>query len=377
LSAAQGKKAAMNFESRQPFLSTRLLHLILMPTEQCNFRCVYCYEDFAAGEMPRPVVEAIKALLARRIAKLDLLSLEWFGGEPLLAWPIIEEIQSFASEMLRDYPEVRLVGSMTTNGSLLTQPRFERLLELGVRSYQISLDGTRDSHDLLRRRLGGGGSFMAIWRNLLAMRNIPGTFDVLLRLHVTRENQQAVDQLLLALARELDGDRRFSVMFKAIRRFGGPNDDRLPVLPPDQEAQVLQRLLVRATELGLSPQQDVFAQPGMLQGCYAAALGSYVVRSTGELAKCTVALAHPNNRIGVLQQDGTVAIDSTKMTGWLRGALNGDPESVECPMKGWADDGSRDETTSQRLIQIGASQANPPRSEMPCDSSVQPAEGTI
>jgi len=176
----------MDFETRRPFLSNRLLHLILMPTEQCNFRCSYCYEDFAAGEMPRWVIDAVKALLANRIDNLELLSLEWFGGEPLLAWPIVEELQSFAYGLALRHPQVRWSGSMTTNGSLLTLPRFERLLELGIRKYQISFDGSREHHDATRLRLGGGGSFATIWRNVLAMRAVPKDFSILLRLHVTR-----------------------------------------------------------------------------------------------------------------------------------------------------------------------------------------------
>lgn len=27
------------------------LHLIILPTEQCNFRCKYCYESFKKGKM--------------------------------------------------------------------------------------------------------------------------------------------------------------------------------------------------------------------------------------------------------------------------------------------------------------------------------------
>lgn len=333
-------------------LSHRLLQLILMPTEQCNFRCVYCYEDFQEGQMPRPVVEAVKALIARRISQLDLLSLDWFGGEPLLAFPVIEEVQGFARELVRNHPEVRLRGSITTNGSLLTRRRFERLLELGVRSFQISFDGTREMHDTTRRRLGGGGSFKAIWRNLLAVRRSMQPFDVKLRLQITRDNLHAIEQLLPLLARELAGDRRFSIIFKAIRRFGGPNDEELPTLPAEQEGEILGRLVARTIELGLNEKQDVFARPGTLPGCYAAALGSYVVRSNGELAKCTVALSHPNNRIGALQPDGTVSIDSTKMTGWLRGALTGDTASMKCPKGGWADEVQPREPASP-LVQIG------------------------
>jgi uncharacterized protein len=344
---------AMTFAEIAPFVSSRLLHLTLMPTEQCNFRCVYCYEDFAAGEMARPVIDAVKALLARRIAGLEMLAVNWFGGEPLLAWPVIEEIQSFAAGLASDHPRVRFGGEMTTNGSLLTRPRFERLLTLGVRRFQVSLDGTREAHDATRLRRSGGGSFDAIWRNLLALQEVSASFEVLLRLHITRENPPAVERLLGEIAREFAGDPRFPVVLKAVRRFGGPQDAELPVLSPAEEGAVLGRLSARATALGFPDRQDVFAQPRILQGCYASALGSYVVRASGELAKCPVALGHPNNHIGRLLPDGRLDLDSSKAVGWLRGALKGDRESLRCPTKGWADDGSRE--GAPPLVRIGSS----------------------
>jgi len=327
----------MQLDDSQLFLSNRLLHLILMPTEQCNFRCVYCYEDFVGGEMGRAVVDAVKALMRRRVAHLDLLSVEWFGGEPLLAWPIVEEIQSYAQHLTRRHDGVRLAGAMTTNGSLLGEARFRRLLRLGVTRYQISLDGDREAHDRQRRRRGGGGSFKAIWHNLLGMRAVPGDFQVLLRLHATRANLGPLERLLHDLSRDFAGDPRFPVMFKAVRRFGGPCDASIPVLARDREEEVLDRLCQQASHLGIAVQRSPFLEEGILKGCYAAAVNSYVVRSNGDLAKCTVALRHDQNRVGTLRRDGTVELDSRKMMSWIRGALTGHSESIMCPMKEWAE----------------------------------------
>ncbi len=39
------------------------LGLTILPTEQCNFRCVYCYETFERGAMQQEVVLGIKNLI--------------------------------------------------------------------------------------------------------------------------------------------------------------------------------------------------------------------------------------------------------------------------------------------------------------------------
>jgi uncharacterized protein len=61
-----------------------VLQLIILPTEQCNFRCVYCYELFDYGLIRQEVVEWIKNLLIARKSSLKYLSVSWFGGEPLI-----------------------------------------------------------------------------------------------------------------------------------------------------------------------------------------------------------------------------------------------------------------------------------------------------
>ncbi|MFM6074868.1 MAG: radical SAM protein, partial [Dolichospermum sp.] len=81
---------------RARLISDKAFELIILPTEQCNFRCIYCYEDFSIGRMKPEVISGIKALLDKRSSKLNFLNLSWFGGEPLVAKDIVLDISEYA-----------------------------------------------------------------------------------------------------------------------------------------------------------------------------------------------------------------------------------------------------------------------------------------
>src|SRR5580693_1893213 len=101
-------------------LSSQLQHLIILPTEKCNFRCVYCYEDFKVGRMSEGVQRGIELLLINRAPTLNLLNLSWFGGEPLLARDIVLRLSRHAFSLSKKYG-FRLTGGLTTNGYLLNK----------------------------------------------------------------------------------------------------------------------------------------------------------------------------------------------------------------------------------------------------------------
>ena len=77
------------------FFRNDQLQLILLPTEDCNFRCVYCYQNFEVGRMRPQVVDGIKHLVERRIGSLRVLEIGWFGGEPLFAYDIVLGLSRF------------------------------------------------------------------------------------------------------------------------------------------------------------------------------------------------------------------------------------------------------------------------------------------
>ena len=97
-----------------PYLSPGALHLIIMPTEQCNLRCTYCYEDFALSRMAPETVRGLIRLIESRAPDLEMLSLDWFGGEPLLAQDIVEQVQERSSRLALRYTAMTVRGSMTS-----------------------------------------------------------------------------------------------------------------------------------------------------------------------------------------------------------------------------------------------------------------------
>ncbi|MGP6240370.1 radical SAM protein [Cuniculiplasma sp. SKW4] len=102
------------------------MNLIILPTEKCNFRCIYCYEDFNIGLMKPEVEEGIKNLLKVRGPELRSLQIGWFGGEPLLEFQIIESIMSYILESMPKSPYINIMSNITTNGFQLDKRIFDR-----------------------------------------------------------------------------------------------------------------------------------------------------------------------------------------------------------------------------------------------------------
>lgn len=72
-------EGALLKSARQEVINSKYLHLTIMPTEQCNFRCVYCYESFSKGKMDLSIAKAIIDYIKREIHKYRGVLISWFG----------------------------------------------------------------------------------------------------------------------------------------------------------------------------------------------------------------------------------------------------------------------------------------------------------
>jgi uncharacterized protein len=308
-----------------------VLQLILLASEDCNFRCAYCYEDFARGTMQPAVRAGVKKLVEKRIQGLRQLHINWFGGEPLYGFAAIEELAPFFVKICAE-SSVKLRSNMTTNAYLLTPEVAEKLLAWQVARFQITLDGRPEDHDRSRPTRNGQGSFWTIIENLKALSRRPEDFEVVLRVNFDRNNHPHMTELMDIVKRELGGDPRFYMRFHSVGRWGGENDDQLDVCGPDEAAQIRYDLKQEARKRGISIGKGLKDVSGFgNDACYAARPFNFIVGASGKLMKCTVALDKDDaNVVGRLTENGDLEVDRDKLALWTEPAFESDSKCKKC-----------------------------------------------
>lgn len=302
-------------------ISPQALELTVLPTEKCNFRCTYCYEDFKIGKMSPETVASLKALIDERSMDLQVLQLNWFGGEPLLAADTVLDISTHAHEVCQDCG-IEFSGEVTTNGYLLTPELLERMTAVSMRAFQISIDGDRDGHNQTRVLGSGVGTYDVILENLLAARRSMLDFHITLRMHITQQNIASIESAVTDMQEVFGSDDRFSFFIKAIENLGGGAAVRDSV--PDKEGARDMRRRIEAL-VGLNRGQD------MLSICYASRPNAFVIRADGTVAKCTVLFNAASNRVGKLKGKGEMEIDIDRLRRWMTGYDTLDRATLHCP----------------------------------------------
>lgn len=164
-------------------LNENIAQMALQVTQQCNFRCAYCdycasdfesQRDHSAKRMSVETALSAVDFFAKRCGNQEEPTIGFYGGEPLLEFPLIKRVTEYAEEKL--YAK-DLKFTITTNASLLT-PEIAQFMAEHDFMLTISLDGTPETHDRSRRFASNGkGSFEVIRRNLESLKQQCPNFE--------------------------------------------------------------------------------------------------------------------------------------------------------------------------------------------------------
>lgn len=306
------------------------MQLIILPTMACNCRCRYCYQEHILYSMTKSSIDSIKRFINRRVQRgLDELRLEWFGGEPLLKKNVILDFTKFVKKTMQKTGQ--FVGSMTTNGTLLTIENLVQLVNSGVTSFQITLDGDQPRHNQLRPFVTGQGSYETISHNLHAvLQHTEIDCHIMIRLHFQKDNVEQTADFATTLGSVFGGDNRFSIHFHPIQPFGGLHDKEFAFFETEEEIvkaiQYLQTVIPSNTVAPIIRDVPCYASLPDSLCFWPGPMGRGV-----QISKCTVELEE--SRVGYLEEDGSVCIDSVPLTRWTQGSITGEKMALECPRR--------------------------------------------
>ncbi len=289
-------------------IENEILSVIIFTTEQCNFRCKYCYEDFKYGSMSDENYDLIYNFIKGKLESKEFkyLCLNWFGGEPLLCHQKIVEFNSRLLELSSEN-DVIFNSSITTNGYLLKPEVFSELYDSGVSRYQITIDGS--FHDDLRVMKNGDKTRDTILDNISKILiDKKRRFSIILRNNILKYNNDYVwyDQV----ADSFGLDDRIFIHVHPVSPLGG--DNGLNMIRDKRELDLtLNKHISYLTKIGLQNYDDTYR----FSVCYASLKNNYAFRPNGEIVTCTVDLNDARNKIGSFT-NSKIMIDDSKMNKW-------------------------------------------------------------
>lgn len=136
-------------------------------TTACNLCCDYCYEGthMQGVNMDIDTAEQTLDYICSKIneSKEEYSVVNYHGGEPLLNYKVIYYMTEQLKERL---PNRKILFGLTTNGFLLDQEKSEYLINNFQYNLSISIDGTKEIHDMNRKTIQGKGTYEKVIENI-------------------------------------------------------------------------------------------------------------------------------------------------------------------------------------------------------------------
>lgn len=136
--------------------------LCLHVAHDCNLRCQYCFAstgDFGTGRkiMPFEVAKNAIDFVIERSGKRRNIEVDFFGGEPLMAWDTVKQTIDYARSIEEEHGK-KFRFTITTNGLLLDDEKID-YINANMDNVVLSLDGRPSVNDEMRKTVSGAGSY--------------------------------------------------------------------------------------------------------------------------------------------------------------------------------------------------------------------------
>jgi len=284
--------------------------LTIAPTLHCNLACDYCFEEARPNVyMSNEVEEGILNFLKRH-TDVKMMSITWYGGEPLLDFDRVVSLTQKIKKL-----DIAFQSSVITNGYLLTDEVIGRLIDLHIKQVHITIDGPEEIHNKRRPHIKEQNSYEVIYNNMLKLKPLLKEKKLALsvRVNIDHTNRSYYHTVYNKVRSDFKG-LQVSVYPGIVKKSYGSCSSVDDILMDNQEQanfnieQYLQHGIKSA---------DFF--PVKVNGeCMARQLYGYLIDARGDIYKCWTDVGQKKDAIGNILDKTTV--NAKQITRYLTGS---------------------------------------------------------
>ena len=172
-------------------VSSPVKAMCLLVAQDCQLRCKYCFActgDYGGHRAMMSLETAKKAIdfLIEKSGSRRNLNLDFFGGEPLMNWKVVQDTIAYAREQEKLHDK-HFLFTVTTNGVQLTDDKIE-YMNREMHNVVLSLDGRKEVNDYFRVRADGSGSYDSIVPKFQKFAKLRGDKEYYVRGTFTKKN---------------------------------------------------------------------------------------------------------------------------------------------------------------------------------------------
>lgn len=305
------QESYINYQYNRLTYGNRDLCMTIIPTECCNMKCVYCYENGENNIMSVDGWNAIEKFIKNNINKFANLHIAWFGGEPLICkmqiLRFLKKIKAVCTHFKKGFR-----SEMITNGVLLDFDTFESLVDFGVLGYQITLDGFEEMHNSQRVTKDGSNGYRTIMSNLIKIHNeCKKRFQIIIRVNFQLENKEEICKFTDYLYSVFGQDERFSINLQSIRDWGNDVSSKMNITSYEKSGELFDKVSDKMS----IPISDIKEYKDV---CAASYSNYYYINWDLSIYKCSLAVYNKCKYgcIGRIENNGKLLIDSKKEYVW-------------------------------------------------------------
>ncbi|WP_353101570.1 radical SAM/SPASM domain-containing protein [Myroides odoratus] len=215
------------------------LRVVIQPTANCQLGCGYCGQVHSSEKIGMDLIDKIVYRISNKLdnnLNYKSLTIDWFGGEPLLGLNSLKEITTLLKIQTKE-KKIHYGSNIVTNGvGLKKNVFFDLSTNYDVKNYEITLDGTEEFHDSKRHTKKFRKTFSIIIKNLIDIikdeRFNEVNSSISVRINVDKHNKQNVFELIDFLAEKEILHSLSRIYIAPIHSWG--NDAHLTALTKDE-----------------------------------------------------------------------------------------------------------------------------------------------